>query len=148
MISLRNLIFENPSLAVFIILTIVLAIFLVIKKKMKLHDLIVLLTLIAILGILVFAKYPVIHYNYINIFLLIYCFIYFLSKINYIWSKLSMLIIGVIFLVSVYSSLTSVIYNSPQKAPGGVNAVLEQWTPFWSADIFREQLNNINSTKP
>jgi hypothetical protein len=148
MISLRNLTFENPSIAVFIISTIVLAIFLVIKKKIKLHDPVALLTLISFLGILVFAKYPVIHYNYINIFLLIYCFIYFLSKINYIWSKLSMLIIGVIFLASVYSNLTSVINNSPQKASGGVNAVLEQWTPFWSADIFREQFNSINSTKP
>lgn len=142
-LSLRNLTIGNPYLVVFIVLTMILAIILVIKKKVKLRDPVVLLTLIAFLGILVFAKYPVIHYNFINIFLMIYCSIYLLSRIKSVWSSLTMLIVGIVFVISIYSNLALVFDHSPKINPDGVNAILEQWTPFWSANIFKDQLDSV-----
>jgi hypothetical protein len=147
-ISLQNLVIGNPSLVIFTGLSVILALILVIKKKVRLNDPVILLTLMAFVGILIFAKYPVIHYNFINIFLIVYCSIYLISKIKPIWSKLAMITLGVIFMFIFYSNLRTSLDYAPQENPGGVNAVLEQWTPFWSADIFREQLNNVNSTKP
>jgi hypothetical protein len=69
-----------PIVFIFICFTLVLGALLIIKKKINVTNPVVFLAFTSAAGIAVFAKYPLIHYDYVNILLITFCLVFFLSK--------------------------------------------------------------------
>lgn len=146
--SLSTLISGQPITYIFILLTFLLEVYLLLKKKLKVTDPVAFLGLTAFLGILVFSKYPAIHYNYINILLMVFSLVYFLTKVKIIWVKILIPVMAVVFAITSYKYIAE---NSAKLSGTGNGSVVEQleaWTPTWSSDLFREQLDAAKVRKP
>jgi hypothetical protein len=138
-----TLIKTQPVTFAFILFTIFLGFYLLFRKKLKIVDPVVFLMFIALAGILVFAKYPFIHYEYVNILLMIFCVGYYLSKVQTIVLKILLPVMILTFLITGYNYLSDV-NNQLRKEPiGSVYSELGRWTPYWSANIFKSELDGL-----
>lgn len=145
--SAISLLTSHPFVFTYIGLSIVLIIWLLVKKKIHLNDPILYIFFITFLGILVFAKYPIIHYLFVNSILMIFCTTYFLTKINVKFLKY---IIGILMIVTVmnFFSYTNNVSNQLEKFSNeSIYPTIKSWTPFWASDIFKEQIEASSSAK-
>lgn len=141
-LSLNTLVKSAPALTFFIVFVFCLAVYLLFKRKIKIYDPYIGLYLVTMVGIFVFAKYPVIHYFIVNFIVMIFCSIYFLSKLkNQMIIKLLSTFVAINLLTSSvsYVDQTVTYLNDPKTET--VYSMLSAWTPFWSIDIYREQLD-------
>lgn len=139
-LSITSLISTHPLTFVFILITIFLSVYLLLNKKISIKDPTVVLLGIAIAGVLIFSKYPQIHYNYVNILIVIYCFIYFMQKLKLIWAKVVSLFLAAVFILNVKNYLIQTLNQIKTSSEDKIN-IMEIWTPVWSSDIFRDQLD-------
>jgi hypothetical protein len=146
--SVLSLIKALPVLSVFLCFALILGIVMVMKKRIKISDPVIFLMATAFIGVAIFAKYPVIHYSYVNILLIIFCTAYFLSKAKIVLVKMVLPIMAILFLMTSYSYIKGASDRLRNKPPDTVQSILSGWTPFWSGDIFREQLDALSPTKP
>lgn len=147
--SLSKLVIDNWLLFALITLSISILISLVLMRKFKLDNCHFIVYIVSLLGIFIFAKYPVIHYNYVNITLFIFSSIYFLSKTSLNLSKyLSMFLM----LLIIFNSIGKTIdknYVDGIASKKSVNYVLNDWTtPLWSGNLYREKLNDLGFKQP
>lgn len=145
--SVLSLITGHPVAFTYICLTIALAIYLLIKKKIKFKDPVLFLLLTTLVGIFVFAKYTTIHYQYVNFALMIFCAAYLLIKIDRKYLKFILVILSVLLIFNFWGSQKSISNQLMGNRTETVYSVLKSWTPFWAADIFREQLDAVNPVK-
>ena len=145
--SAAVLVKAQPAAFIFICLTVVLGVYLLINRKLKFSNPIIFLALTSLAGILVFAKYPVIHYNYVNVLLIIFCASYFLTKVKVSVVKLLLPIMIVLFMITGYKYVITASRDLREKTMESEYSILKAWSP-WAADIFGEQLDALNSTKP
>jgi hypothetical protein len=148
LISATTLVKLNPYLVVFVLATLILGVVLVIRKKIKPLDPLIFLMSVSVIGIVVFAKYPMIHYSYVNILIITYCAAYFLSKIKTIWIRILLPILLLLFISSADGYISSASNKLQIKPTDSVYQILEKWTPFWAADVYREQLDANKNAKP
>jgi len=148
LVSATTLIKLKPALFIFVLATLILGVSLAIRRKIKATDPLMFLVSVSVVGIIIFAKYPMIHYNYVNILIIIYCAAHFLSKIKTIWIRVLMPILLLLFLGSVDGYISSASNKLKMEQSNNVYQILEKWTPFWSADVYREQLNANKAVKP
>lgn len=143
--SATSLIAGHPIAFTYICLTVVLAIYLVVKKKIKFNDPIVLVLFTTLAGIIVFAKYPVVHYQFVNFILIVFCAMYLLAKIKqrYISFLFVVMLSVLLIFFKPYGFVKNVSNQLPENRPDTVYSVLKDWTPFWSADIFKDQLEAV-----
>lgn len=140
--SLVILVKGMPYQVSLIFLTFAMGVFLTIKRKISIKDANIFLGLSAIAGFFVFAKYPIVHYNFVNFFILVYCFIYFLWKMPKKFILATLLVSGVLFVKSNVGYMRSFERLSQEKH-GTVYETLDAWTSHWASDIYREQFNKI-----
>lgn len=140
--SLWYLLNNHLPTFIFIVSTILLEMFLIKKNKIKLGNPLLFVSFISMVGILVFSKYPTIHYNYPNIFLLIFCCSYFLTKVKVIWVKCILVVLSLFFVFNSYNSVMSVRSFSTITPKKDIKTLLQEWTPFWSGDVYRQQLDS------
>lgn len=129
----------NVVAFVFIVLTVISGIYLLIKRKIKASDPVILVLFTSFTGVLIFAKYSLMHYQFVNIFLLIFCAIYFLLNIDLRLKLICLIAALSIFLTTSVGYLKYVSARSVGSTES-VRNVLQTWTPHWAADIFRDQL--------
>jgi hypothetical protein len=144
--SVISLLTSHPFVFIYIGLSIVLVIWLLVKKKIRFTDPILYVFLITFLGILIFAKYPIIHYFFVNSILIVFCTTYFLTKINFKFLKY---IIGILIIMAVMNliSFTNITSNQLGKYSNvSIYPTIKSWTPFWASDIFKEQFEASDST--
>jgi hypothetical protein len=146
--SITSLITGHPIAFIYIFLSSVLAMYLLIKKKIKIKDPVFFVFITTLIGIFVFAKYPAIHYLFINFILVVFCTIYFLTKIKQYLLKYILVALSAVFL-ALFNPLTFInnISQLPANQTETVYSTLKKWTPFWASDIFGEQFKAIDPIK-
>jgi hypothetical protein len=141
--SAMSLMNDLPIMFIFIVSTVILGTYLIIKRKLKLNNPVILLTLTTVLGIMVFAKYPLIHYQFINISIIVFCAVYFLSNLKVSKVKLLLIILAVVFLSSARGRMTNRSNWLEKQSTKDVYKTVGAWTPYWSGDIYKDQFNAI-----
>jgi hypothetical protein len=160
--SFLSLITGAPIPFAIIFSTVILGIYFVSKKKIKVTAPILFLTATTFAGILVFAKYFVIRYFIVDFELIIFCLSYFLSKSKVLLTVLLSILLIVPFIetISVYwkgqtgrfdlAMAYRQIYISKNSAKTntlwgyGVESVygeLQGWTSGWSDNVFGDEFN-------
>lgn len=157
--SLSLLIKEMPFAFVFALIIFVLAIFLIIKRKLKISDPYIFLLSTSLMGILVFAKYPITHYNLVNFLLIIFCGSYFLSKVDPKFKLYLLILLLAPFIMSLNvfvrvgrnqfqqdAELLNYISSHPPQqnilwGRDNMYQTLESWTRYWTSDLFRDQFD-------
>jgi len=139
--SVKTLVTGLPVFSIFLALSVVLFIYAIYKKHIKFNDPFTYLYTMAMLGITIFSKYSVIHYNLINISLVIFCTGYFLSKLKTPILKYTTMVLLVFFLINIKNNIINTNKFMKTEKEETVEEVVASWTPYWSADIFREQLD-------
>jgi hypothetical protein len=147
--SITSLITRYPATFMYIFLTFVLAIFLIVKKKVKLNDPALFVFATTLVGIFVFAKYSAIHYFYVNFVLVVFCAIYFLTKVKQNYLKYVLVTVSAVFLVlfNPFTFIKNISNQMPTNKTETVYSTLRTWTPFWASDIFGDQFKAIDSIK-
>jgi hypothetical protein len=145
--SVSALIRESPIMFGFICLNLLLMLYILIKRKLEIHNPVLFLNLFTILGIVVFAKYPFVHYNYINIVILIFCTCYLLTKMKQIVVEVLIFLLIASSIVSIGKYFRNIDNRIDEFNKDNAYASLESWTLYWSNDLFREQFNT-RLTKP
>ncbi len=141
--SITTLFVSSTALMIFLCFVLALGIFLVVKKKIKINDPVVFLATTSFFGFLIFAKYPNVYYNYVNILLIIFCAAYFLLKTKVTLTKVLIPIVVFVFIFSVLNYWKEVPTQIESKEKGETtHSLLNAWTPYWSGDVFRDQLNS------
>lgn len=146
--SFLSLVKGNWELTIYIIATLIIGGWLLAKNKLKVTNPVYFLMLTSLIGLLTFAKYPIIHYNFINIFLLLFCNVYFLTKLPPKFTNISLMAISIVFLFNVTGNLKESFNHLSKKSTESTASILSAWTPFWSSDVFREQLDAKGFKKP
>lgn len=146
--SMVSLITSHPFIFIYIGLTIILAIWLLIKRKIYLNDPILYLFFISFVGTVIFAKYPVIHYFFVNSILIVFCSTYFLTKINQKLLKYIVALLAVIVVINFTSYVKSVSVQLTNYSNESIYPTIKSWTPFWASDVFKEQFEVLDSSKP
>lgn len=147
LLSFKQIFSTSPALVLFICLAFILGIVVLIKRKLPVNHPVILLIAVSFFGFLTFAKYPNIRYNYVNILLLIFCVTYFLTLLKTSFTKVLTLIMLILFILSIfnYMKMTRIWINIGQDE--SIPSVLNRWTPFWSDDVYREQLDAVGVLK-
>lgn len=147
--SLNALAHSNPLVFIFIALAILLVIGLFVAKKLQKGDAAVSFVFFTgLAGFLIFSKYSAIHYNYVNIFLIVFCAVYFVSKLKNIWVKILLPVLAIAFIFTSYNYFVMSRERIQKSQSESVYSVLNGWSSFWSADIFRQQLDAAGFLKP
>jgi hypothetical protein len=146
--SLSLIVKYQAVTVVFIILTVFLGVYLLVEKKLKVRDPIIFVMFTSLAGVLVFAKYPLVYYQYVNIFLLVFCATYFLSKLEIKLIQILLPIAIVLFLSTSMGYISNTSKQLTMKRKDTVRSVLNIWTPFWAADVFKDELMTTSDTKP
>lgn len=142
--SVGTLIQSSPVVFIFIVLAIVLVIGLMVGKRIKTNDRAVIFLFSAgLIGFIVFSKYPTIHYNYVNLLLIVYCVVYFVLKLKIVWVKVLLPALMAAFIFTSFNYIIVSQMRIKKNQPENIYQVLEDWTPTWSADLFREQLDVV-----
>lgn len=148
-VSVSSLIRGNWVLTLFVCITVVLAIYLLIKKKLKITNPVIFLFITTVVGIAAFAKYPIIHYNYVNIILLVFCVIFFLSKVKLSLVKILLPFMIIVFILNMRGYEKGIPKGLEERNPQSINSILNIWTTsYWSGNLFREELDTLGFTKP
>ncbi len=141
--SVMRLLNTQPATFLFVLFTIGLGIYLLAKKQMKFTDPFAFLMGLALIGFSVFIKYPLMYYNNINLLLLIFCACYFLTKVRVSVVKVLVPIMVIVTSLTTWNYLTAAFNRIEAGSSDSVITTLENWTPYWAGDIFREQLDAL-----
>jgi hypothetical protein len=141
--SLLFLIKTQPLTFIFILFTVLFGIYLLIKRKLTIKNPVILVFLVSLAGILIFSKYPTIHYNFVNIFVMVSCAVYFISKFRTKSIKFITFTLIIVFIFSSFSYIKESVLLLTKPQSSSVSDLLQAWTPFWSADIFKDQLEAV-----
>lgn len=142
--SAGTLISGAPILFIYILVSVFLSAYLLIKRKIRLTEPFIFIFAISILGIIVFAKFPLMHYFVVNFVLLIFCTLYFLSKLfNLTIVKIFVLALSMQLILNFIRFSKGVKIEMNLDRQDTVYSTLNAWTPFWSSDVYREQFDKI-----
>jgi hypothetical protein len=157
--SVTSSVRQEPFVFAVVCTATVVAIYLLIKRTLKIIDPEVIIFLTALLGIMVFAKYDIVRYNFINYLLIIFCLAHFLSRIRTNFLKVVIGLLAIVFIYNGYLYLTStingigketILQNYYDKNPPIFNTlwgvdnkynIINHWTIYWVANVFGEQFN-------
>lgn len=146
--SVIFLITNHPFIFTYIGLTAIFAIWLLIKKKIHFNDPILCVFFITLMGTIIFAKYPVIHYFFVNSILIVFCSTYFLTKISQKFTKYIVALLAMVIVINFASYVKSVSNQLVNHSNESIYPTIKAWTPFWALDIFKEQFEFFNPSTP
>lgn len=146
--SMGSLLRGQHFQVVFIGFTLFLALWLIAKKIVSYADPVAFLLLTTLAGIIVFSKYPVAHYMFVNFILIVFCSAYFVSKLGRQFKKGLIVFLFILLLANIREFAMSTEKDLASKNNDSIYQTLNSWTPYWAADIFRQELNSKGFTKP
>lgn len=159
--SALSLISAEPVAFTIICLTTILAAYLVIKRRLKIDNLVVFLLLTTLVGILIFAKSPSAHYSFVNYILVVFCASYFLSKVKTNLVKIVIPFLAIPVFINIHGYLTTtsnwvkkevLLQNYLDKNPARINTlwginnkfnIINNWTAFWASNVFGDQFTSM-----
>jgi hypothetical protein len=142
--SVRILIFGNWYLTILIGITGILATYLLVRGKIKISYPVVWLNAMSFVGLMTFAKYPVLHYSYVNLLLTLFCLLYYLSKVDYRFVRALTFGVMIILVSKIWGFSSSLPERLAENRDKSVYVELNTWTtPYWSGNLYREELEEM-----
>lgn len=145
--SVIGLVRTYPIISLFVALSIVIMFkFILSKKNSKYDKNISTIYLSALLFFIIFCKYPVIHYNYTNLIVMIFMTLLAISKLH-IDVKVYAFVVLMAFIATIVKYTVSI--KNQVKIPNEDHnnsymfKALKEWTPYWAGDVYKTQLEKI-----
>lgn len=141
--SLFTLVKTYPAVFIIILVGIIVAIKFFRKTASKKDLLFSILFLTSFAIFLIFCKYPKVHYNYVNLLIIIFCISYWVPKLKDIWVKILTPIFIFMFMATLFLNTKDLLNKriiAGDKENSYMHQALETWTPSWSGNVYEDQI--------